>query len=212
LDDVVEQALEVVVDLVGTAELLGEVAVVDLDVARFVCDLVGRIPLGFFIRRRHHDLGGREQRALLAVEKLRDHPGVDLELHAHALVGAQGLGRIQQRVHHLVRAHGDAIAGHALDVDVDRPVELGGVPGARLPLLVQREQRFAFEPVFPVEGGLEGGGDVLERPGGGQRNRVLLVVFHGGGSPGLSRAPDSPDIYAEGNAPSRYGMMTQSTT
>ena len=61
------------VHLVGEAELLGEVAVVDLDVARLVGDLVGGVELGLLPGHALHDLGRREQRALLAVQELREH-------------------------------------------------------------------------------------------------------------------------------------------
>ena len=67
-------------DLVGEAELLGQVAVVDLDVARLVGDLVGGVELRLLPRHALHDLRGRQQRALLAVQELRQHEGVHVEL------------------------------------------------------------------------------------------------------------------------------------
>ena len=53
------------------ADLLVQVAAVDLDVARLVHHLGGAVELGLDPRHRVDDLRGREQRALLAVQELR---------------------------------------------------------------------------------------------------------------------------------------------
>ena len=62
---------------IGQLELLVEVAGVDLDVAGLVHHLRGAVVLGLDPRHLLHELGGGEQRALLAVEELRGHPRVE---------------------------------------------------------------------------------------------------------------------------------------
>ena len=78
--DVVEQRLEARVHAVREAELLGQVAVVDLDVARLVEHLARGVELGLGPRHRLDDLRRREQRALLAVQELREHEAVHVDL------------------------------------------------------------------------------------------------------------------------------------
>ena len=74
VDDVVEQHPQVGVDLVAAAELLVEVAGEDLDVAGLVDDLRGGVELGVVPRHGLDDLGRAQQRALLAVQELRQRP------------------------------------------------------------------------------------------------------------------------------------------
>src|SRR5262249_60194661 len=60
---------------------------------------------------------------------------------------------------------GKLLGGHG-----DGPVDVGGgVPLQALPFLVQVDQRLAIERVVPVEHGLRGLGDGLERTGGRER-------------------------------------------
>ena len=65
--DVVEDALQVVVDSVLAAELFVEVAGEHLHVAGFVHHLGGGVVLRVDPRHRLHDACGAEQRALLTV-------------------------------------------------------------------------------------------------------------------------------------------------
>ena len=69
-EDVVEDALEVVVDAVLAAELLVEVAGEHLDVARFVHHLRRGVVLRVDPRNGLDDARGAQQRALLAVHEL----------------------------------------------------------------------------------------------------------------------------------------------
>ena len=82
----VEQRVQVRVHRVGVRQLLGEVAAVDLDVARLVGDLAGGVELGLGPRHRVDDLRRREQRALLAVQELRQHPAELVDAHALQLL------------------------------------------------------------------------------------------------------------------------------
>ena len=72
VDDVVEQHPQVGVDLVLAAELLVEVAGEHLDVAGLVDDLRAGVQLGVVPRHGLDDLGGAQQRALLAVQELAE--------------------------------------------------------------------------------------------------------------------------------------------
>ena len=65
---------EVRVERIAEAELRVDVAVVDLDVARLVDHLRRRVELAVESRHRVDQLRGREQRALLAVQELRQRP------------------------------------------------------------------------------------------------------------------------------------------
>ncbi|TMA31143.1 MAG: hypothetical protein E6J79_20510 [Deltaproteobacteria bacterium] len=177
-DDVVEQPVQARHDLVRDAELLGEVAVVDLDVARLVGHLVGGVELRLGPRDALHDLRRGQERALLAVEELREHEGVQVELHPDDLVVAEVDGRAQHRVDHRRETVGDALPHESLDVDVGGPVEVVGVPGERLPFLVQVEQIPLAERVLPVEDAVDRRRDLLVRAAGRHRERIPLGVLH----------------------------------
>ena len=154
LDDVVEQHPQVGVDLEPAAQLLVDVAVEDLDVAGFVHRLRRGVQLGVVPRHGLDDLGGAQQRALLAVQELRERPAplVDAELEpllvaplrddrAVVVVGCEA--RLDRRL----------VGGHdLLEVDVGVPRQIGGgVPLADLGLLVQLAQLRASERVVPRE-------------------------------------------------------------
>ena len=70
LDGGVEQLLQAVVDGPLPLELLVQVAAEDLDVPRLVHGLGARVVLGVDPRDAAHQLGGDDQRALLAVQEL----------------------------------------------------------------------------------------------------------------------------------------------
>ncbi len=140
VDDVVEQHPQVGVDLVAAAHLLVEIAGEHLDVAGLVDDLRGGVQLGVVPRHGLGDLGGAQQRTLLAVEELRQRPlaVLDAERQPLLLAPVADHGVV---VEVGVDAGGDAdlVARHDLfEVDFDRPVEVGGsVPLSGLGLLVQ---------------------------------------------------------------------------
>ena len=67
-----EQRLAAPVDRIGELELLVQQALVGLDVARLVHHLGGGVELGVHVGHGADDLGGGDQRALLAVHELRD--------------------------------------------------------------------------------------------------------------------------------------------
>src|SRR5262249_21887449 len=142
-------------------------AAIDLDVTRFVRHLAGSVELGLGPRHRVHDLRGGEQRALLSVQELRQHPA---ELvHAQALQLRQV--ELPGRIEHGVEGLGREELGKLLGVDGDGPVDVGGgVPLQALALLVQVDQRLAIERVAPVEHALRGLGDGFDRTGGGERD------------------------------------------
>ena len=92
-DDVVEQQLEVRVDRVVTRELLVEVAGEHLDVAGLVHHLRRRVVLGVDPRHGLDDLRGADQRALLAVQELRERPVLRLDAELDPLLVAPLLER-----------------------------------------------------------------------------------------------------------------------
>jgi len=54
--------------------------VVDLHVAGLVHHLARRVELGLLFGNRLNDLRGRQKRTLLAVQELREHEGIHVEL------------------------------------------------------------------------------------------------------------------------------------
>ena len=87
LDDVVEQQAQVGVDRVVAVELGVEVLGEDLDVAGLVHHLGGGVVLGVDPRHGLDDLGGADQRALLAVHELaeRSSSGTPCRAAVHSL-------------------------------------------------------------------------------------------------------------------------------
>ena len=170
--------LEVHVHRVGDAQLLGQVAVVDLDVAGLVGHLVRGVPLGLLGGGRLHDLGGGDQRPLLAVQELGEHPRVHVDVELDLLRGlelARGLQHLGEELRRLGRG---ADGHHLLEVDGGRPVEIRRVPGERLPLLVEREQVLLLERVAPVENRIQRRAHRLGGARGGEGERVVLPVVH----------------------------------
>ena len=92
-EDVVEDALQVLVDAVLLAELLVEVAREHLDVARLVHHLRRRVVLGVDPRHGLDDARGAEQRALLAVHELREQRVLQLDADLAPLLVAEVLDR-----------------------------------------------------------------------------------------------------------------------
>ena len=78
-EDLVEERLEERIDGIDLVELL-DVLLEDLDVPAFVDDLGGGVELGVELRNRVHELAAHDERALLAVEELREPPRGDLDL------------------------------------------------------------------------------------------------------------------------------------
>ena len=72
-------------DRVGELELLVQQPRVRLDVARLVDHLGRGVELGVDVRHLLHDLGGADQRALLAVHELRELPGLEVAAHLRVL-------------------------------------------------------------------------------------------------------------------------------
>ena len=130
-----------VVDLVLARQLLVEVLREDLDVAGLVHHLRRRVVLGVDPRHGLDDARGAQQRALLAVEELREQRVLHLDADLAPLLLAEVLDRrvldLLQRAEPHRRAAGE-LGRDLLRVDVGRPVEVGGdVPLRRLRLLVQ---------------------------------------------------------------------------
>ena len=155
LEHHVEERAQVRVARVREADLLVQVAVVDVDVARLVDDLGRAVELGVEVVHRIDELRGREQRALLAVEELRQRPRrrLDVELpllalrHPRVDVGAEE----RQEV---LGAH------RLLEVRLAMPrQDVLGDPLSALRLLVEVAQLLARLGVAPrvrhVEDGLE---------------------------------------------------------
>ena len=142
------------VHLVAAAELLVEVAGEHLHVAGLVDDLGAGVQLGVVPRHGLGDLGGADERALLAVEELRQRPLAVLDAELEPLLVAPLLEHGAVVVVG-VEACGDGnLVGrdHLLDVDLGVPWEVGGgVPLAGLGLLVQLAQRRPGEGVVPRE-------------------------------------------------------------
>ena len=145
---------------------------------RLVRHLVGGVPLRLLPGHSLHDLRGGEEGALLAVQELREHPGGHVEVQLDRLLGLELVRRVQQLVEDLPRAPGEPLTRHLLQVDVGRPGEVAGVPGGGLALLVECEEVLAPERVLPVEDGVHGDRDALERTDVGDRERVVLGVVH----------------------------------
>ena len=72
---------------IGDAELLQQ-ALVALDVARLVDHLGRGVELGIDVRHLGDDLGGADQRALLALHELADLPALEVAAHLGLLLAA----------------------------------------------------------------------------------------------------------------------------
>jgi hypothetical protein len=135
-DDVVEQALQVLVERVDKPELLMQLAAVHLDVACLVDDLRCGIELRVHVRHRLDDLRRADERPLLAMHELAESPRFDMEarLGLLRLVHLLPPGRAKQGVD---------LVWHPewmLEVDLERPVEpILADPLAACALVVQSE-------------------------------------------------------------------------
>ena len=133
---------------------------VRFDVSRFVDDLRRRVELGVDARHLLHDLRGAHERALLAVQELRELPRLDVPANVRALLAGEP-------VPHVGAEDRDRFVGEllrVLGVEILRPVDPDlGVPLLLLALRVQADQPLAEVVVLPVEDGLEG---PVDRPAG----------------------------------------------
>ena len=93
-EDVVEQALQRRRDRVGELELVVQQPRVRLDVARLVDHLRRGVELGVDARHLLHDLRGADQRALLAVQELRQLPGLKVAAEIRLLLARQSLADV----------------------------------------------------------------------------------------------------------------------
>ena len=157
-DDVVEQHLEVRVDRVVTRQLRVEVAREHLDVTGLVHHLGRRVVLGVDPRNGLDDLGGADERTLLAVHELREGPVLGLDPEVDPLLVAPVLEGRALRVHaFLVQVRVRRLVGldHFFLVHVGVPRQVGArVPLRRLGLLVELVQRGAALLVVPREDGI----------------------------------------------------------
>ena len=147
VDDVVEQQLQVRVDRVVARELGVEVLGEHLDVASFVHHLRRRVVLRVDPRNGLDDLGGAEQRALLAVHELAQRPVLRLDAELDPLLLGPLLEGRAREVHAFVEARVVGRVGEhdLLLVDVGLPRQIGlAVPLRRLRLLVQLVERGAL--------------------------------------------------------------------
>ena len=130
------------VDREVVRQLLGEVLGVDLDVAGLVHHLGRRVVLGVDPRHRLHDLGRADERALLAVHELAQHPALPAaprSYHSSSESFSNGVPTRSSAMVVFMRVVG--VTGDGPRVDVDAPVDVGGdVPLRRLGLLVQLRQ------------------------------------------------------------------------
>ena len=160
LDDVVEQQPQVGVDRVVARQLLVEVPGEHLDVAGLVHHLRRRVVLGVDPRHRLDDLRGADERALLAVEELRQRPVLRLDAEARATPSSPHFSNgVPFSVELAAERH---VVGQRwfcehdlLLVDVGVPGEVGlCVPLRRLRLLVELAQRGTTPLVVPREDGV----------------------------------------------------------
>ena len=145
------------VHLEAATELLVEVSGEDLHVTGLVHDLRAGIELGVVPRNGLDDLGGAQQRTLLAVQELAEAPVAALDAELQPFLLAPLLDRspdvhvgVQARAEHLL-----VLLDRALDIDLGVPWQVGGgVPLTGLGLLVQLAQRRPGQAVIPGEDGI----------------------------------------------------------
>jgi hypothetical protein len=141
--DVVEQVAQVRVDRVVARELGVEVLGEDLDVPGLVDHLGGGVELGVDPGNGLDDASGADERTLLPVQELREHPVLALDVERQPLLGAPRRDRGAAPVDLVAEAgpRREVRRGHRLLVDVDLPGQVGlGVPLAGLGLLVEPGQ------------------------------------------------------------------------
>ena len=149
--------------------------------AGLVHDLGGRVVLGVDPGDRLDDLGGADERALLAVEELGQGPALRLDVEVEPLLVAPVLERragevdslVAPAVLHLVRD------GDGRGVDVGVPREVPRVPLRGLRLLVEPLERLAGLLVVPGEDrvgvGVDGVRDLVDVAVGDGEDRLDVV-------------------------------------
>ncbi len=161
--DLVEERAQRRIDRIGQLELLVEQAGVGLDVPRLVHDLGRRVVLGVHLGHLLHDLGGADQRALLAVQELRELPRLVVAAHLRFLL----LRQLREAVPAEDRNRLIGEAFGILGVEILGPVDsLLRVPLQLLALAVESEQVGAAVVVLPAESRLELRGHLPARIGG----------------------------------------------
>ncbi len=170
---VVQQRGQVLIDRVDQVDLVLQEPRERLDVPGLVHGLGGRVELRVQVRDDLDDLGRAYHRALLAVQELRELPGLEVLAHLGATCVVCGVPHraAEQRmelVGQLDRVH---------RVDVLRPVDARlRIPLLVLSLLIQRKEPGAPVVVLPREARVAGAGD-LPRVGRGHV-RVLVPRGH----------------------------------
>src|SRR5215472_10205137 len=183
-DGLLEESAQAGRDRVGDLELLVEQAGVGLDMARLVHHLGRRVELGVGIGHGLHDLGGGDERALLAVHELRERLRLQMMPHPRALLVGEPLPD-----RGAPDLHGTVVHHHrVLGIEILRPVDAGvRVPLLLLALVVQIQELLAAVLVFPGEGGLR---PSFELPLGLlDGNLVAVRRGHGVEEPPLSSIP-----------------------
>ena len=158
LDGRVEQLLQALVHRPLPLELLAEIAAEHLHVPRLVHGLRAGVVLGIDPGDRADELGSDDQRALLAVQELRELER-DLRVAKPRLLtdGQPLVGRVaRQRLDEVGK-------DSALGIDVGVPGELRrAVPLLALRLLVEVAEAVLHAAVVPGVAGVEGGEERLE--------------------------------------------------
>ena len=145
-------------DGIGELELLVQQARIGLDMPRLVHHLGRGVELAVEIGHGLHDLGGGDQRALLAMHELRDRRGLLVVADLDLLLVGQPVPDIgaEDRDGTVVELH------RVLGIEILRPVDAQRrVPLLLLALVVELQQRLAPVIIFPGEAGLDG---ALELP------------------------------------------------
>ena len=154
-DDVVEQGAELGADRVGAVGLLLDVAGEDLDVAGLVHDLGGGVVLGVDPRDGGGDEAGAHERALLAVEELRQHRGLHLDGERPPLLVAPARRAASPRSSRRTLKRSFWRRGLGGELSQSTSVSHGqvgrAVPLRGLGLLVELHQRGAAALVVPRE-------------------------------------------------------------
>jgi hypothetical protein len=158
----------------------------DLDVAALVDDLGAAEQLAVEPGHGLGHLAGGEERALLAVQELAEHPGQE-RMPLHVLLA---LAQLVPRgdVGHRQEAVGEQRALRVVRVDVDLPVEVGGrIPLRALGGLVEAAHLWEGALVRPVEVGM-----VAERhPRGGGG---LAALFDESAEGGPEQGPEHGQV------------------
>src|SRR5207245_6650947 len=154
-----------------------ELAAVYVDVVLLVRDLVRGVELALRPRHGVDARRGREQRALLAVEELREQPAVEVVVERAPPREVEALRQAENHVGDI-----QLLLREALRIDVDRPIDVGRrVPLQRLPLFIEAEQLLVADVVVPREDRRERARDALL---GAARRKLDVVVAVAGARKG----------------------------